>query len=103
MANLTLVQAVRDALLTEMGLDPRVVLMGEDVGLNGGVFRATEGLQKEFGEDRVMDTPLNESGIIGMAMGMAVNGLRPGPEIQFMDFIYPAFDALVSEVATLRD
>lgn len=102
MANLTLVQAVRDALLTEMTLDPRVVLMGEDVGLNGGVFRATEGLQKEFGEDRVMDTPLAESGIIGLACGMAVNGMRPVPEIQFMDFIYPAFDQIVSEVAKLR-
>lgn len=102
MANLTLVQAVRDALLTEMTLDPRVVLMGEDVGLNGGVFRATEGLQKEFGEERVMDTPLNESGIIGLACGLAVNGMKPVPEIQFMDFIYPAFDQIVSEVAKLR-
>ncbi|MBI1861896.1 MAG: alpha-ketoacid dehydrogenase subunit beta [Deltaproteobacteria bacterium] len=102
MATLTLLQSVRDALLTEMGLDERVILMGEDVGHNGGVFRATEGLQKEFGEDRVMDTPLNESGIIGMAMGMAVNGLRPVPEIQFMDFIYPAFDEIVSEVAKIR-
>lgn len=102
MATLTLLQAVRDGLLTEMGLDPRVVLMGEDVGHSGGVFRATEGLQKEFGEERVMDSPLNESGIIGMAMGMAVNGMRPVPEIQFMDFIYPAFDEIVSEVAKLR-
>lgn len=102
MALLTLVQAVRDALLTEMTLDPRVVLMGEDVGLNGGVFRATEGLQKEFGEDRVMDTPLAESGIIGLACGLAVNGMKPVPEIQFMDFIYPAFDQIVSEVAKLR-
>lgn len=102
MANLTLVQAVRDALMTEMALDPRIVLMGEDVGLNGGVFRATEGLQKEFGEERVMDTPLAESGIIGLALGMALNGMRPVPEIQFMDFIYPAFDQIVSEVAKLR-
>jgi len=102
MANLTLVQAVRDALLTEMTLNPSIVLMGEDVGLNGGVFRATEGLQKEFGEARVMDTPLAESGIIGLACGMAVNGMRPVPEIQFMDFIYPAFDQIVSEVAKLR-
>jgi 2-oxoisovalerate dehydrogenase E1 component beta subunit len=102
MANLTVVQAIRDALLTEMGLDQRVVLMGEDVGVNGGVFRATEGLQKEFGEDRVMDSPLAESGIIGLAVGMAVNGLRPVPEIQFMDFIYPAFDQIVSEVAKIR-
>lgn len=102
MPNLTLVQAVRDALLSEMADDPRVVLMGEDVGVNGGVFRATEGLQKEFGEERVMDTPLAESGIIGLAMGMAVNGLRPVPEIQFLDFIYPAFDQIVSEVAKIR-
>lgn len=102
MAHLTLVQAVRDALMTEMTHDKRVVLMGEDVGFNGGVFRATEGLQKEFGEDRVIDTPLAESGIIGMALGMAVNGLRPVPEIQFMDFIFPAFDQIVSEVAKLR-
>lgn len=102
MATLTLVQAVRDALFTEMAIDDRIVLMGEDVGFNGGVFRATEGLQKEFGEERVMDTPLAESGIIGMAMGMAANGLRPVPEIQFMDFIYPAFDQIVSEVAKIR-
>ncbi len=102
MANLTLVQAVQNALFTEMGLDERVVLMGEDVGFNGGVFRATEGLQTQYGGERVMDTPLNESGIIGMAMGMAVNGLRPVPEIQFMDFIYPAFDEIVSEVAKIR-
>jgi len=102
MATLTLVQAVRDALLSEMTRDERVVLMGEDVGFNGGVFRATEGLQKEFGEVRVMDTPLAESGIIGMAMGMALNGMRPVPEIQFMDFIYPAFDQIVSEVAKIR-
>jgi pyruvate dehydrogenase E1 component beta subunit len=102
MAHITLLAAVRDALLTEMGLDERVVLMGEDVGHSGGVFRATEGLQKEFGEERVMDSPLNESGIIGMAMGMAVNGMRPVPEIQFMDFIYPAFDEIVSEVAKIR-
>lgn len=102
MATLTLVQAVRDALMTEMGLDERIVLLGEDVGHSGGVFRATEGLQKEFGEERVMDTPLAESGIIGFAVGMALAGLRPVPEIQFMDFIYPAFDEIVSEVAKIR-
>ena len=99
---LTLLQAVRDALLTEMTADESVVLLGEDIGINGGVFRATEGLQKEFGEDRVMDTPLAENGIIGVAVGMAVNGLKPVPEIQFMDFIYPGFDQIVSEVAKLR-
>lgn len=102
MAVMTLVQAVRDALLTEMKKDDRVVLLGEDVGHNGGVFRATEGLHAQFGDMRVMDTPLNEGGIIGAALGMAVNGLRPVPEIQFMDFIYPAFDEIVSEVAKLR-
>lgn len=102
MPQMTLLQAVRDALLTEMALDDRIVLMGEDVGHNGGVFRATEGLQKEFGEERVMDTPLAESGIIGLAVGMAVNGMRPVPEIQFMDFIFPAFDQIVSEVAKIR-
>lgn len=102
MATMTLLQAVRDALMTEMNLDERVVIMGEDVGFNGGVFRATEGLQSEFGEERVFDTPLNESGIIGLAMGMAVNGMRPVPEIQFMDFIFPAFDEIVSEVAKIR-
>lgn len=99
---LTLVQAVRDALHTAMKEDPSVVVLGEDVGYNGGVFRATEGLQKEFGEDRVMDTPLSESGIIGMAVGLAINGMRPVPEIQFLDFIYPAFDQIVSEVSKLR-
>jgi 2-oxoisovalerate dehydrogenase E1 component beta subunit len=102
MAQMTLLQAVTDALLTEMTTDPSIVLMGEDVGHNGGVFRATEGLQKEFGEERVMDTPLAESGIIGLAMGMALNGFRPVPEIQFLDFIFPAFDQIVSEVAKIR-
>jgi len=102
MPNLTLLQAVRDGLQTAMRGDSSVVLMGEDVGVNGGVFRATEDLQKEFGEDRVMDTPLAESGIVGMAMGMAVNGLRPVPEIQFMDFIFPGFDQIVSEIAKIR-
>jgi pyruvate dehydrogenase E1 component beta subunit len=99
---LTLVQAVRDALLCEMKGDSSVVVLGEDVGINGGVFRATEGLQQLFGETRVMDTPLAESGIIGLAVGMALNGMRPVPEIQFLDFIYPAFDQIVSEVAKIR-
>lgn len=102
MATLTLVQAVRNALQTEMKLNKSMVILGEDVGLNGGVFRATEGLQKEFGADRVMDTPLAESGIIGLSVGLALNGLKPVPEIQFMDFIYPAFDQIVSEVAKIR-
>ncbi|WP_226483062.1 alpha-ketoacid dehydrogenase subunit beta [Natrinema amylolyticum] len=100
--NLTLVQAVRDGLHTEMERDDDVIVMGEDVGKNGGVFRATEGLYDEFGEDRVVDTPLAESGIIGTAIGMAAYGMRPVPEIQFMGFIYPAFDQIVSHAARLR-
>ncbi|WP_256468585.1 alpha-ketoacid dehydrogenase subunit beta [Halorussus gelatinilyticus] len=100
--NLTLVQAVRDGLYTEMQQDDDVLVMGEDVGKNGGVFRATEGLYDEFGEDRVIDTPLAESGIIGTAIGMAAYGLKPVPEIQFMGFIYPGFDQIVSHAARLR-
>ena len=99
---LTLVQAVRDALRGEMERDDRVLVMGEDVGKNGGVFRATEGLYDEFGEDRVVDTPLAESGIVGTAIGMAAYGLRPVAEIQFMGFIYPAFDQIVSHAARMR-
>jgi pyruvate dehydrogenase E1 component beta subunit len=100
--SLTLVQAVRDALETEMHDDEDVVVMGEDVGENGGVFRATQGLLEEFGPDRVVDTPLAESGIVGTAVGMAAYGMRPVPEIQFLGFIYPAFDQLVSHAARLR-
>ena len=99
---LTLVQAVRDALRGEMERDDRVLVMGEDVGKNGGVFRATEGLYDQFGEDRVVDTPLAESGIVGTAIGMAAYGLRPVAEIQFMGFIYPAFDQIVSHAARMR-
>ncbi|HET6205102.1 MAG TPA: alpha-ketoacid dehydrogenase subunit beta [Planctomycetota bacterium] len=102
MPELTVLQAVTDALRTEMRRDDRVVVFGEDVGKNGGVFRATEGLQKEFGEARCFDTPLSECGIVGTAIGMALYGLRPVAEIQFMDFIYPAFDQLVSEAAKMR-
>ncbi|MFC7044267.1 alpha-ketoacid dehydrogenase subunit beta [Halobacteriaceae archaeon GCM10025711] len=102
MANLTLVQAVRDGLRDEMARDDDVVVMGEDVGKNGGVFRATEGLYDEFGDDRVIDTPLAESGIVGTAIGMAAYGLKPVAEIQFMGFIYPAFDQIVSHAARLR-
>jgi pyruvate dehydrogenase E1 component beta subunit len=100
--NLTLVQAVRDGLHDEMDRDDEVIVMGEDVGQNGGVFRATQGLYEEFGEDRVIDTPLAESGIVGTAIGMAAYGLKPVPEIQFMGFIYPAFDQIVSHAARLR-
>jgi len=100
--SLTLVQAVRDGLYTEMQQDDSVVVMGEDVGENGGVFRATQGLIDEFGEDRVIDTPLAESGIAGTAVGMAAYGMRPVAEFQFMGFIYPAFDQIVSHAARLR-
>lgn len=97
-----MVQAVNEALRLEMQKDDRVVVLGEDVGKVGGVFRVTQGLWDEFGDDRVIDTPLNEGGIIGTAIGMAAYGLRPVPEIQFSDFIYPAFDQIVSEAAKFR-
>ncbi|PSQ39547.1 alpha-ketoacid dehydrogenase subunit beta [Halobacteriales archaeon SW_5_70_135] len=100
--NLTLVQAVRDGLETEMERDDDVLVMGEDVGVNGGVFRATDGLIEKYGENRVVDTPLAESGIIGTAVGMAAYGLRPVTEIQFLGFIYPGFDQIVSHAARLR-
>ncbi len=102
MAEMTLLQAINTALHEEMARDEDVVVLGEDVGVNGGVFRATEGLYQKFGAERVMDTPLSESGIIGSAIGMAVYGLKPVPEIQFADFIYPAFDQIVSELAKMR-
>lgn len=100
--NLTLVQAVRDGLYTEMAADEDVVVLGEDVGKNGGVFRATEGLYEEFGGDRVVDTPLAESGIIGAAVGMAAMGMRPVPECQFSGFMYPGFDQIVSHMSRFR-
>ncbi|MGA6992374.1 MAG: alpha-ketoacid dehydrogenase subunit beta, partial [Candidatus Deferrimicrobiaceae bacterium] len=102
MATMTLVQAIHDALSVEMERNPRVVLLGEDIGRSGGVFRATEGLWERFGPERVLDTPLAEVGIVGMAIGMALYGLRPVAEIQFADFIYPAFDQIVSELAKFR-
>ncbi|HXU62882.1 MAG TPA: alpha-ketoacid dehydrogenase subunit beta [Polyangia bacterium] len=102
MPEMNLLQAVNDALRVEMRRDPRVVVLGEDVGNFGGVFRATEGLQAEFGPDRCIDTPLAESGIIGTAIGMALYGMRPVPEIQFGDYIYPAFDQIVNELAKMR-
>jgi pyruvate dehydrogenase E1 component beta subunit len=100
--NLTLVQAVRDGLRDAMRTDDDVLVMGEDVAENGGVFRATEGLLDEFGHDRVIDTPLSEAGIVGTAVGMAAYGLKPVAEMQFMGFIYPAFDQIVSHAARLR-
>ena len=102
MPTLNLLQAINDALRLEMRRDSNVVVLGEDVGRFGGVFRATAGLYEEFGGDRVIDTPLSEGGIIGAAIGMAMYGLRPVPEIQFSDFIFSAFDQLVSELAKLR-
>jgi len=98
----TLVQAVNDALREGMRRDPSVLVLGEDIGRAGGVFRATEGLLAEFGAERVIDTPLAENGIVGSAIGMALYGLRPVAEIQFSDFIYPAFDQIVSELAKMR-
>src|SRR5713226_8910245 len=102
MPTLNLLQAVNDALRIEMRRDPNVVVLGEDVGKFGGVFRATAGLYEEFGPSRVIDTPLAEGGIIGTAIGMALYGLKPVPEIQFADFIYPGYDQIVSELAKMR-
>jgi pyruvate dehydrogenase E1 component beta subunit len=102
MPTMNIIQAVNDALRVEMRRDANVVVLGEDVGRFGGVFRATQGLEQEFGTARVVDTPLAESGIIGCAVGMALYGLRPVPEIQFADFIFPAMDQIVSEVAKYR-
>jgi len=102
MALLTMVQAINLALAQEMERDDRVVILGEDVGRDGGVFRVTEGLLERFGAERVMDTPLAESAIVGAAVGMAAYGLRPVAEIQFMGFIYAAFDQLFTHAARLR-
>ena len=102
MAVATIVQAVGMTLRQELKRDKNVVLLGEDIGINGGVFRATDGLQKEFGQDRVIDTPLAELGIVGASIGMAVNGLRPVAEIQFSGFLYAAFDQLMSHAGRIR-
>ncbi len=102
MTQMNMVKAINDALRVAMRQDSRVVVLGEDVGKVGGVFRVTEGLINEFGAERVFDTPLSEGGIIGTAVGMALYGLIPVPEIQFSDFIFPAFDQIVSEVAKFR-
>ncbi|MDM5156156.1 pyruvate dehydrogenase complex E1 component subunit beta [Bacillus sp. DX1.1] len=102
MAQMTMIQAITDALRVEMKNDPNVLVFGEDVGVNGGVFRATEGLQAEFGEDRVMDTPLAESGIGGLAVGLALEGYRPVPEIQFFGFVYEVMDSISGQMARLR-
>lgn len=97
-----IVQSVNETLRTEMRRNGNVVLLGEDIGKDGGVFRATAGLINEFGPERVIDTPIAEDGIIGTAIGMSINGLEPVVEIQFLDFIYPGFNQIVSELAKLR-
>ena len=99
---MNLVEAVCDALGVAMAAHDDVVIMGEDIGKFGGVFRATAGLQERFGSERVIDTPLNEAGIVGAAIGMALYGMRAVPEIQFSDFIYPGFDQIVNELAKYR-
>jgi len=101
MAKLGIGKAINAGLRRAMEADPKVVIMGEDIGKLGGVFRVTENLQKDFGEDRVIDTPLAESGIVGTAIGMALRGYRPVVEIQFDGFVYPAFDQIVSQVAKM--
>src|SRR5690606_12481537 len=101
-ANLTIGKALNQGLRAAMEADPKVIVMGEDVGKLGGVFRVTDGLQKDFGEHRVLDTPLAESGIVGTAVGLAVHGFRPVCEIQFEGFIFPAFDQMSSQLAKLR-
>ncbi len=102
MTSFTIAKAVTAGLRKAMEDDPKVVLMGEDIGKLGGVFRVTEGLQKDFGEERVIDTPLAEAGIVGTAIGLALRGYRPVVEIQFDGFVYPAFDHIVSQVAKMR-
>ena len=103
MMPVTIAEALRDALAAEMVADERVMLMGEDVGENGGVFRITDGLAAKFGTERVVDTPVAESGIVGTAIGLAIGGMRPVCEIQFMGFSYPAFDQIASHVARMRN
>ncbi len=102
MSTITLAKGVTMGLRKAMEADPKVLVMGEDVGKLGGVFRVTDGLQKDFGEDRVIDTPLAESGILGTAIGLALRGYRPVCEIQFDGFVYPAFDQIVSQLAKMR-
>lgn len=102
MAQMTMIQAITDAMRTELKNDPNVLVFGEDVGQNGGVFRATDGLQAEFGEERVFDTPLAESGIGGLAIGLAIQGFRPVPEIQFFGFLYEVMDSISGQMARVR-
>jgi 2-oxoisovalerate dehydrogenase E1 component beta subunit len=102
MAQMNMIQALNSAIDISMDRNPAVVVMGEDVGYFGGVFRVTDGLQKKYGERRVFDTPIAEGGIVATAIGMAVNGLKPIAEIQFADYVYPAYDQIVSELARIR-
>lgn len=102
MANMTMIEAIQNALDISMGRDEKVVVFGEDVGYFGGVFRCTAGLQKKYGKSRCFDTPISELGIVGAAVGMAAYGLKPCVEIQFADYVYPAYDQIVSEAARLR-
>lgn len=102
MPSMTMIEAIRDALFVAMDRDDSVVVFGEDVGGFGGVFRCTKGLQARFGPNRCFDAPITESGIVGTAVGMAANGMRPCVEIQFADYMYPAYDQIVSEAARLR-
>ena len=99
MAQMSMIQAIHSAHDVMLERDPSVVVLGQDVGYFGGVFRCTDGLQKKYGEHRVIDAPIAEGGIIGAAIGLGINGLRPVAEIQFADYIYPGFDQVVSELA----
>jgi len=101
-AQMTMIQAITDAMRVELKRDPSVLVFGEDVGKNGGVFRATEGLQKEFGEERVFDTPLAESGIGGLAIGLGLQGFRPVAEIQFFGFVFEMFDSVAAQASRMR-
>jgi pyruvate dehydrogenase E1 component beta subunit len=102
MAQLNLLQAINRALHEEMARDERIILLGEDVGISGGVFLTTQGLYEKFGAERVVDTPLSEHGILGTAVGLAMSGLRPIAEIQFIDFVYPGFTQVVNQIAKMR-
>lgn len=102
MTRMTMIEALRDAMDVKLGEDPKVLVFGEDVGYFGGVFRCTAGLQAKYGEERVFDTPINESAIVGMAVGMAAQGMRPCVEMQFADYVYPAYDQITQEAARLR-
>ena len=103
MSELTLAQSLNGALATALETDERVVLLGEDIGRTGGVFRITDGLRDKYGEDRVFDTPVAESGIVGAAFGMAIAGMRPVAELQFLGFSYPAYDQVINHVARIRN